>query len=551
MKRTCLLISVLFVSVTCFSQTIPATDNFAGEISRIHQILGGADSTTSFCIRPSGISRDSILAGLFGGKNLTPNLKFFSAQTSIQVLPFNWLNDYNLNRPYGYNNGSLYPGRGYQTRVSGGIFIENGIFRLQFKPELVYAQNENFETFADIQGNNNNPALLRAYYATVNGIDAPERFGSSPLTHLYPGQSKMTVVFKNVEAGISTENMWWGPGVQNAIMMSNSAPGFFHWTINSANPLKTKMGSFEWQIIGGELKQSGFLPTDTSKLIYAHGLFVPKPVVTRYISALTVNWQPKWITGLFLGFSEYDYLNKDAGYHKRSIISKLFPVITGSSVRANAITDSTNGDGQDFAFSLSVRQVLKKYNAEIYFEWARNDRSGGVNDFLQEPEHSSAYTLGGRRLFELGKDQFLQVKMELTHLQLDPTFLLRGDPIWYVHLVPPQDGYTNNGRYLGAGIGPGSNSLMWDISYLKGQNSFGIMSERLVHNNDLYYFAFMGTGVYNLHWVDLCNTFYANFKMKNYLISAQLTPVYSLNYEYHSGDSFNLHARINFTYYFN
>ena len=84
--------------------------------------------------------------------------------------------------------------------------------------------------------------------------------------------------------------------------------------------------------------------------------------------------------------------------------------------------------------------------------------------------------------------------------------------IWYVHLWPPQDGYTNEGRYIGAGIGPGSNSLMWDVSYLRGQDSYGLKVERLVHNNDFYYYAFMGTGVFNRHWVDLCNTFYTNFK---------------------------------------
>ena len=551
MRYALIAILILTISVRSFSQTISVNDKFFEEIARRHQILGGTDSTSSFTIRPINISQDTSLARLFAGKNLVPNLKLFSAPTNVQILPLNWLNEFNLNRPYGYNNGSLYPNRGFQSRLSGGVFIKSGIFRFQIKPELVFAQNEKFETFADVQGNNNNLSLLRAYFETINGIDAPEQFGSGSLTHLYPGQSKITIVFKDIEAGVSTENMWWGPGVQNAIMMSNSGPGFFHWTVNSASPLKTKIGSFEWQIIGGELKQSGYLPTDTSKLMYAQGLFIPKPVVTRYISAFTVNWQPKWIEGLFLGFSEYDYLNKDASYQNRSIISKLFPVITGSSVRANAVTDSTNGDGQDFAFALSVRQVLKKYNAEIYFEWARNDRSGGLNDFLQEPEHASAYTFGGRRLFELAKEQFLQVKMELTHLQIAPTYLLRGGPTWYVHLSAPRDGYTNDGRYIGAGIGPGSNSLMFDISYLKGQNSFGINMERLVHNNDLYYFAFTGTGNYNQHWVDLCNTFYTNFKIKNYLISAELTPVYSLNYEYQSGDSFNLHARINITYYFN
>jgi len=549
MKNIFLLILALFISIASFSQTLPVGNSYAGEVARMHQVLGLSDSLTSFSIRPINISQDTSLAGLFAGKNLLSNHS--STSSSIQILPINWLNEYNFKRPYGYNNGSLYPNKGLQSRLSAGIFIKSGILRVQLNPELVYAQNRNFATFADVQGGNNNPQLLNAYFGIINGIDAPERFGNGSISKLYPGQSKITVNVANIEAGVSTENIWWGPGVQNSIMMSNSAPGFLHWTLNSVAPAKTAIGSFEWQVIGGILRQSGYLPTDTAKLIYGHGLLVPKPATTRYISAFTVNWHPKWVDGLFLGFTEYDYLDRDSAYNKKNIIKKLFPVFVGSSTKANNIITNANGDAQDFAFAINIRQVLTKYNAEIYFEWARNDRTGGVNDFLQEPEQASAYTVGGRRLFQLAKDKFLQVKMELTHLQIPSTYLLRSEPSWYVHLQSPQDGYTNDGRYLGAGIGPGSNSLMWDVSYLNGANSYGITMERLVHNNDLYYYAFSGTGIFNQHWVDLCNTFYANMKMKNYVVSAELTPVYSLNYEYQNGNSLNLHARINLTYYFN
>jgi hypothetical protein len=549
MKILFLSICALLISSISFSQTIPAGNNYVEEIARRHQDSGIGDTLSSFSIQPIH-NRDSSLQGLVASKNLVPGLKLFSAPLSIQLLPINLLNEYNLNRPYGYNNGPLYPNKGYQSMVSGGVFIKAGILNIQFKPELVYAQNKSFSTFADEQGYKDVPQLLSAYINNANGIDAPERFGNKSLSHLYAGQSKITINFKNIEAGVSTENMWWGPGIQNSIMMSNSAPGFLHWTFNSVNPLKTKIGSFEWQIIGGILDQSGFPPLDTNKLPYDRGLLIHKPVVKRYVSALTVNWQPKWIEGLYLGFTEYNYLDKDSSYSSRNIISKLIPVITGSSNKANTVTNTSNGDGQDFAFAVNLRQVLTKYHAEIYFEWARNDRTASLSDFLQEPEHSSAYTLGGRRIFELTKKQFLQVKFELTHLQNQPTYLVRAEPTWYVHQTSPRDGYTNDGRYIGAGIGPGSNSLMFDVSFLKDLNSYGMTFERFVHNNDIYYSAFAGTGIFTRNWVDFSDTFYTNIKLKRYLVSAELTPVYSYNYEYRSGDSFNLHARINLTYFF-
>lgn len=550
MKIPVLIICLLFITMKSLSQTIPVGDKFAGDIARRHQVTDTINNPASFSIRPVSVANDTSLARLVAGKNLFPKFKIFSAPSSVQLLPFSWLNEYNTNRPYGYNNGSLYPNAGYQTRVSGGFYISAGILKVQLKPELVYAQNKNFKTFTDAEANDNSTALWQAYFNTVNGIDAPERFGDKSLQHLYPGQSKITVNIKNIEAGVSTENLWWGPGVQNSIMMSNSAPGFLHWTLNSVAPVKTIIGSFEWQLIGGKLDQSGYLPVDTAGLTNGKGLFNPKPKVSRYISAFTINWHPKWIDGLYLGVTKYDYEDKDSIYNKGNILHKLFPAITGSSAAANAYTNSTGGDHQDFAVAFNVRQIFPKYNAEIYFEWARNDRTANTTDFLEEPEHASAYTVGGSRAFKLSNDRFLQFKFELTHLQSPPTYLLRDEPTWYVHLVSPRDGYTNDGRYVGAGIGPGSNSFMFDMSYLQGMNSYGLTVERLVHNNDLYYSAFAGTQTYNRHWVDINNTFYANIKFKNYVISAQLTPVYSLNYEYSSGSSFNLHTSINLTYYF-
>ena len=538
------------ISVQCYSQTVPV-GSFTEEVLRREQVAGNSNISSSFVVRPiASISIDSVFQPLTGSKEYA-RFNFMGKPSGIRILPLNWLNEYNVNRPYGYNNSSMYPNKGYQSMLSGGFLLNAGILTVQVKPELVYAQNKAFSTFADVQSANNSPALMNAYFGTINGIDAPERFGNNAIKHLYPGQSKITLNYKSVEAGVSTENIWWGPGIKNSIMMSNSAPGFLHWTFNSAKPVKTIIGSFEWQIIGGNLKQSGFAPDDITKLVYGGNLYSPKPKVTRYLSAYTINWQPKWLKGLYLGVTSYDYLDKDSIYNKKSFVRRIFPVIIGSSSKANDITNATNGDGQDFAYAFNIRQLLPLYKAEIYFEWARNDRSGGINDFIQEPGHSAAYTLGGRKLFDLNNSAYLQIKAEMTSLQRSPTYLLRDEPSWYEHLQSPRDGYTNNGRYIGAGIGPGSNSFMLDVSYLKNLNSFGVTLERQLHNNDLYYSAYAGTGTFNLHWVDISSTFYSNIKLNNYLLSAEITPVYSLNYQYKSSESFNLHARLNVTYYFN
>lgn len=548
MKTKILLVFIfVFFFRKSYSQLIPA-NGYVEDVLRREQIKGNAINSCSFIIRPIDSqwaidTSNSDLQSLIANKT-SSKFNLFSVSAGFHLLPVNWVSDYNTKRPYQYNNGPLYPNKGYQSMLSTGFVIKAGLLRVQLKPEFVYAQNQSFNTFADVQANKGSLALMTAYLNHINGLDAPERFGNNPLTHIYPGQSAITITYKGVQTGISTENLWWGPGIKNSIMMSNSAPGFFHWTFNSAKPLKTIIGSFEWQLIGGNLSQSGYAPDDIDKLTYLKDLYSPKPKVTRYLSAYTVNWQPRWLKGLYVGFTGYDYLNKDSVYNSKNIISRLFPVIVGSSLKAN------NGDGQDFALAFNLRQVLPAYKAEFYIEWARNDRYADIKDFLMEPGHSGAYTFGGRKLFELSGDSFFQLKTEITQLQRPISYLVRAEPTWYEHITTPRDGYTNYGRYLGAGIGPGSNSFLFDIAYIKGSDDFGLTLERLVHNNDLYYIAFAGTNTYDQHWVDLSGTLYANFKLNRYQISAEITPVYTLNYEYQKGESYNLHSRINITYYF-
>jgi hypothetical protein len=547
-----------FLAIFCFalsfSQTIPV-GTYAEELARMNQLLGKSDDMSSFTQHPLNSAfnskGDSALQSMVASRNLLPWNNLMGIPVAVKILPFNWLNEENSKMPFGYNNGPLYPNQGYQTEYSGGIYIQAGILHIQFKPEFVYAQNGRFLTFADVQANYNSP-LIPYFFNKINGIDMPERFGPYQLRYNGLGQSKITLIYHNVEVGVSTENMWWGPGVQNSIMMSNSAPGFLHWTFNSSKPVLTPGGSFEWQVIGGRLQQSGFLSYDPYKFaFFSNNLYQPKPKLDRYISGFTFNWHPKWIDGLFVGASGYDYLDKAPLYNSLGFVKKYLPVFSPSSNTQNNYLTTPGGDGQDFAYAINIRQLLTKYNAEIYFEWARNDNAANFTDFLLEPEEATAYTVGGTRIFDIGKNQYIQVRSELTHLQIPDNFLVRAEPSWYVHTIAPRDGYTNLGRPVGAGIGPGSNSLMFDLSYIRNLSSVGMKFERFVHDADLYYMGNAGTNNFVSNWVDFSDTMYANIKLKHLLVQAEYTPVYTYNYEYLQGNSIhNTHYRLNLTYLF-
>jgi hypothetical protein len=238
-----------------------------------------------------------------------------------------------------------------------------------------------------------------------------------------------------------------------------------------------------------------------------------------------ITWQPKWVNGLFLGFSRsfYQY-NEDL---PRSMYGYL-PVFTSF---FKGSTKDDVGLGRDQLLSFFFRWVLKKEQAEIYVEYGRNDHSQNATDLALEPEHSRAYLLGFRKLFKNGKDRDVELMFELANLQSPGTSQLRAVQPWYAH-YQTRHGYTNRGQVMGAGIGPGSNSQTLGIAWNRGIRKLGFTFERIARNNDFYYRAFTSMQNYDSHWVDLSLTATKTFTYRQFLFGANLSFVRSLNYQW-------------------
>ena len=120
------------------------------------------------------------------------------------------------------------------------------------------------------------------------------------------------------------------------------------------------------------------------------------------------------------------------------------------------------------------------------------------------------------------------------------------------------------GQVLGAGIGPGSNSQMLGIAWVKDIKRVGILFERIVRNNDFYYNAFEQSQDFRRHWTDLSTTLRADWPYKRFLLSANMSLIRSLNYQWwyfdylpltsptnyfqNGYDVLNFHAHLSFSY---
>ena len=569
MKLRFLLFFILSIYSSYFAvlsraQSLPVGTPVLEDAYRRAQLLGEIDSTISFTSRPLFPSASMKTSNIFDpSESLSEDrmlktdgiFRFAKEKGIVQLLPFTLLQQFNSDHPYSLNDGPIIPARGYQTQISGGFFAKYGPLSVQFRPEYIYAENKDYQGFYQAV----NDFKWFEYYEVQLFSDLPEKFGNKPYKKLLWGQSSIRLSLGPVSIGLSNENLWWGPGMRNALVMSNTADGFSHYTLNTIKPVRTPVGSFEGQIIAGRLENSGFdVPDTVSRTFMGSPIYQRKRDEWRYINAMVLSYQPKWVPGLFIGmtrsFTKY-------GSEKDSSFRAMFPVFFPLE-RKNQSDVPNRPKGPDQRVSAFIRWLCVPENAEVYFEYMRENQPESWRDLTLMPAYSRAYTFGLRKMIPLNRHQgqYIQVNVELTQIEqtnANPDWLYR---FIYTNKTVTQ-GYTNNGQLLGAGIGPGSNMQSLSVSWIKGLKTIGVQFERFVHNNDYQNVAIFDN---RANWVDMSATGIIEWDWRNLLISAKFENVLSYNYQHfyqpknpNSGKFFepginvyNFQAQIGMTYRF-
>ncbi|MGI4751201.1 MAG: capsule assembly Wzi family protein [Janthinobacterium lividum] len=542
------------------AQSLPVGTNVLDDYYRRKQLLGEVDSNLSFTVRPIFVESLN-LHDIYDPDSTLKNKHWVKAEPVtfakglgvFQILPLTWKQQFNSNHPYGWNDGAMIPAKGYQTMLSGGIYLKVGPFSIQLMPEFVYADNPSFDGYASGHSDQD----LISYYAYHNMIDLPERYGNNKYQKIFWGQSSFRLTFGAVSLGLSNENLWWGPGIRNSLILSNNAPGFKHLTLNTTRPIKTYIGSFEGQILAGRLDASGYPSLLTTTLSDGTNLLVNKRDDWRYFTGINLNYHPKWIPGLTLGLIRtFDSYHQDI-----TSFSEYFPFFTPY----QKVKVGINGDPipRDQYTSVYSRWLFRQAQAEVYFEYGLNDNFYNLRDLISSPEHSRAYILGLRKMFKLNsyKNQSILFSTEITQLSQTVDRLVRNASGWYIH-SEVLDGHTNQGQILGAGTGSGGNIQSMDVSWISGLKKLGVGLERYEHDVDFSDTYFSDINSNSRNWVDFAFAVFGEWDYKNLLLSCKLQEIKSLNYEwilkdYDStnyyiphNDVFNLHCELGVTFRF-
>jgi hypothetical protein len=368
----------------------------------------------------------------------------------------------NSDLPYSMNDGALWAGRGMSADVILGTRFEWKALKLFILPELVFAANKEYDTTVSAIFPARPPGRNQwssPFHVGVLSIDLPIRFGDSRVRKIYPGQSSFVARKGSVEFGAATENEWWGPGVRNALLLSNNAPGFPHLFVRTAHSIPTPLGSLDARWISGGLTESAFFDDDQSNDL-------------RSIALLGATLRPKAVSGLTLGAARSVF----APTRRWATALTRFPDVFRDvgRPRLDPSADTTARIGADQLFSLFMHWVFPSNGFEAYFEWGRAELPKTLRDFLAEPNHTQGYTVGIQWLGEelaRGGGQ-LRVQAEATFIEQSSTFATRPPWSWYTSRSTRQ-GYTVDGQVLGAAIGPGSSSQWVALDFLKLRGQVG------------------------------------------------------------------------------
>jgi hypothetical protein len=528
MKIRCyiiLLLSFLTFNQVLNAQSLPAGANVFDESFRNLQLMGKIDIDYSMNIRPFYFSKqfssDSFLHLIDTTFHFSSKIYTNHKNTRIELLPFSSSIEYNSHHPYGWNHSGMLDAKGFQTITSAGIFANWGMLSIQFLPNMQFATNPNFET------SNNFGANTKGAYQKMS-----------------IGQSSIRLNLKGISLGLSNENMWWGPGIQNSLLMSNNAPGFEHLTINTIKPIKTPIGKFEFQMIAGKLIEDTSVLLeikDLTSFYYAQGNYGGYPSIAsldtgswRYLNALTVSYNPKWIPGLFLGFTRLGYTyNVFLGEHK-DFLQDYLPVFIGL-FRSNSNVYKNDGSNTHTKqlISISAKYIMPEAHAEIYAEYGSNDNTLNMRDFIMSPNHGAIYTAGFKKLYQLNNKKWVDLEAEITQLSQSIDYIIRSTGYTYSY----QGSYTNQSRILGAGYGNGSNMQTYTASLINGFNKNGIVIQRILH--DPLREPYLSE---NKQWEDFSLGYIYQKRIKQFIFHAQAQLVQSSHYAWTENTKWNFYC---------
>jgi hypothetical protein len=389
---------------------------------------------------------------------------------------------WNSTIPVTMNDGAMWAGRGLNTSLTAGIRLDKHFATIVLAPEITASENHGFPIITS--SNPNRSPFASPWHELPTSADLPIRFGTDPFALFSYGQTAVEVHSSSIGGGFTTENEWWGPGIRNAIVMSNNAAGVPRLYARTMRPFATFLGDVDahWEL--GLLTKSKFFD-------YGPGSGF------RSLSAGAITLRTAFDSGLTIGAARAVYAPiNEIGLLPSHWMDVLWRWNQNQSV------SYTPGHPTDQITSLFFQWDFPEAGFETYGEWATLIPLRSLRDLIIDPQSHQGFTVGFQWLDQLSTARTVRIQAEATTLEQTPPTPGAQVPTFYTSHISPQ-GYTQRGQVIGAAIGPGSSSQFIGVDLLRARWTGGIELGRIRWEDEAYYRQITGLFSYRHHDVSI------------------------------------------------
>lgn len=421
----------------------------------------------------------------------------------------------NTHLPESANDGAMWAGRGVNVGISAGVAAIYGPWRVTLMPRVVTASNHPFQVLPS--GNPARSPFASPWHSNPVSSDLPLRFGTGRVTRFDPGESTIELGIRGVAAGVSTAAQWWGPGIWNALVLSNNAAGIPRLYLATDRPVRTPLGDVTgvWQL--GVLIESPFFDRDVRNDL-------------RSVSSAAVTLRVAADTGLTVGAARSVFASARRFGRIGDHWADVFVDWHRQSFAAPVERTS------DQMTSFFARWVFPEARLAAHAEWAKLRVPKSFRDLIVAPQLDQGYTIGLEWARPVDSATTIVARAEATMLEQTPEQPITATPEFYASYSVPQ-GYTQQGQVVGAAIGPGASSQTLAVSLLRRAARVDFRVGRIRREESAYFRSPAGFS-YKAHDVSLVSGLGARVDSRRVAVEASLTGTWRLNYLFQTTDPY-------------
>ena len=280
-----------------------------------------------------------------------------------------------------HNNGEIIANYGYSNYTNYSMMYYGKFVYMKFSPILPYKVDDDKES--NFGGN----------FSFLN-----DKNGYRLNNFNFLKQSSLALHYKGIGAGVSNENMWFGPGFHSSLSMSNNAPGFNHYFIGTLRQHRFAQLGFNFRYFVSE--------RNNNKSNFYHTALAFS--MTYYSNpTITFGFSRTYLSG---GVDKIRWTMEDAA-------KLVFEPLFGSSKTDLTYTGQYEGepdywDPWDQLLVGFVNVYFPTSKTHYYFELGTDDSRANLTDLNAHWDHAIGYILGFKKYGIMG-NQSIFIGLEI------------------------------------------------------------------------------------------------------------------------------------------